>query len=58
MRNRLSYVNEWRSIQLMEAALLNGRTVDQIKEFAKEVKNWTSFRETMEKWAQEESDSR
>lgn len=53
LRNRLSYVNQWQSIRLMEAALANGWTTDQISDFSKTVKNWTTFRETMELWADE-----
>jgi len=51
LRNRLSYLNEWKSIQLMEKAHLAGHSVDEIELFAKEVSNWSSFRETMEEWA-------
>ncbi len=50
LRNRLSYVNEWQSIQLMEKAYLNGLQVELMEELAKEVKNWTEFREALEGW--------
>jgi len=51
LRNRLSYLNEWKSVQLMEKAHLAGHSVDEIELFTKEVSNWTQFRETMEEWA-------
>jgi phosphoserine phosphatase len=57
LRNRLNYVNQWKSIQLMEAALLNGWDVEQIREVAKEARNWTVFRQTMERWAEETPDN-
>lgn len=53
LRNRLHYVNEPMALQLMEQAVLCGITPDQIKELAKEVRNWTNFRLTMEEWIED-----
>lgn len=48
LRNRLSYINEWMCVKLMEQALEVGVTMENLKEFALQVKNWTQFRETLE----------
>lgn len=53
LRNRLSYVNDHKSIQLMEAALKAGIDIDEIKEYAKQVKNWSSFQDTLQLWIEE-----
>ena len=52
LRNRLSYVNEWKAIKLMEAAFEVGWPNEEIKQYALEVKNWSTFRDTMETWAE------
>lgn len=50
LRNRLRYLNEWQSIQLMEEAVINGVDIEQIKDLAKTTPNWSSFHETIEDW--------
>jgi len=55
LRNRLSYINEWKSIQLMESAYQAGCSIDEIKQCALAVRSWTCFRETMEAWSQGEA---
>lgn len=50
LRNRLSYVKDWQSIQLMEEALTSGIEIEQIKDLAKRTSNWSSFRDTLEDW--------
>jgi hypothetical protein len=50
LRNRLSYVNDWQSIQLMEEAITNGIEIEQIKDLAKKTPNWSSFKATLEDW--------
>lgn len=52
LRNRLSYLNEWKSIQLMEKAHLAGYSLDDIEAYTKETRNWSNFRDTMEEWAE------
>ncbi len=49
LRNRLTYVNEWMAIQLLEKVHLAGVQIEVLENFAKEVKNWTQFRETLER---------
>ena len=49
LRNRLSYINEWMTIQLLEKVHLAGVQIEVLENFAKEVKNWTQFRETLER---------
>jgi len=54
LRNRLSYWGdsyEWRSIKLMEAAHLNGWSIEEIQSCTKTIPNWSSFIETMTLWA-------
>jgi len=53
LRNRLSYLNEWQSIQFMERAFLAGHSTDEIIEHCKIVRNWTGFKKTMLSWARE-----
>lgn len=53
LRNRLDYVHEWKSVKIMERAVLAGIPTEQIKEFAIEVSNWSSFRDTLETWIEE-----
>lgn len=53
LRNRLSYVNDRVSIQLMESALEAGIGIEQIREFSKQVRNWSSFKDTLELWITE-----
>jgi len=52
LRNRLSYLNDWMSIQLMEKAHLAGHSLNEIENYTKETPNWSSFRATMEDWAE------
>lgn len=49
--NRLHYVSKSWAMQLMEDAVLAGWHVDDIQDCAKEVRNWSSFKETMLDWA-------
>jgi hypothetical protein len=52
LRQRLSYLNEWQCMQLMEAAIvIGGADVGRIEAVSKEVRNWTQFKEIMESWA-------
>lgn len=51
LRNRLTYVNEWQSIQLMEGAIVAGLSTDEIQDIAKQVTSWTQFKQAMEGWA-------
>lgn len=54
LRNRLSYLNEWQAIQLMENAHVMGQvTLDVIQQYTTETPNWTSFKETMIDWAKD-----
>jgi hypothetical protein len=50
LRKRLSYVNERALIQFMERTLKSGVPVEAIESLAKEARNWTVFKETMESW--------
>lgn len=59
LRNRLHYVNEWKSIQIMEKVVLAGAHTDDIKEVALVTTNWTEFQMEMAemlKELQEEQD--
>lgn len=50
LRNRLHYVNEYKALEYLKLAHLEvGISIDSLKEFAKEVKNWTEFRVTIER---------
>lgn len=54
LRKRITYVNQWQSMQLMQAALQAGKSTEEIKQLALSVRNWTQFRTTMEEWAPSE----
>lgn len=43
LRKRLNYVNEWKSIEMLKEAVAAGQSIDDLKELAKTVKNWTQF---------------
>lgn len=50
LKRRLTYVNDWMAIQLMEEAIQAGVNLDDLREFSKTVKNWSTFRNTIENW--------
>lgn len=54
LKNRLSYVSQWESVKLMEAAFLSGHSTDGIINYCKEVSSWTTFKATMKAWAEED----
>jgi len=43
LKNRLSYFNQWKSIEIMEAAVLSGTNIEAIEDTAKCVNSWTQF---------------
>lgn len=47
LRNRLHYVNDRKCMLLLEEAYKRGTTIEDMKEIAKSVKNWTEFSETL-----------
>lgn len=57
LRNRLPYVNEHQSIELMRDAVQYGIPVQDIEDLSKVIKNWTEFRDTLEKWQLQRSTS-
>ncbi len=48
LRNRVSYCNDWKAIELLRAAADAGADVEDLVEITKEVRNWTQFRAAME----------
>lgn len=48
LRNRLRYCDDKKALKLLEEAYLNGASIENLKEFAKEVRNWSQFREGIE----------
>lgn len=49
LRNRI-YVNEIQAMNLLKNSLKNGYPIDRLMEYAKIVRNWTTFREHMEEF--------
>lgn len=47
LRNRVSYCNDWKAIELLRAAAEAGADVEDLVEITKEVRNWTEFRAAM-----------
>ncbi len=48
LRNRLTYVNELLTLQLLQKAVELGANLDSLEQNAKSVKNWTQWRQTLE----------
>ena len=61
LRNRLSYVNEQRALELLERCVELGADIDSLREHAKSVRNWTQWRQGVEffiaRWEHIEADS-
>lgn len=47
LRNRFSYVNERRAMELLEEAYQSGKTIDDIRTIAATAKNWTAWHNMM-----------
>ncbi|MBN1135855.1 MAG: HNH endonuclease [Anaerolineae bacterium] len=50
LRNRLSYVNPWMAMKLLQQAREAGIELDELQDLACQVTSWTQFRETIEDW--------
>ena len=50
LRNRISYVDYQKSLYWLTQAIEQGIDVEELKELAKTVKNWTEFRNAMEEY--------
>ncbi len=48
LKNRISYVDETKSLNWMMQAIECGHTTDDLKQIALDVRNWTQFREAMQ----------
>lgn len=48
LRNRLSYINYAECLRLIKGAVEAGYSIESITDFAKTVKNWTTFRDELE----------
>ncbi len=48
LRNRLQYLNERMALELLEEAVLNDADIENLKDHAKKVKNWTNWRNALE----------
>ncbi|WOF74158.1 HNH endonuclease [Parvibaculaceae bacterium PLY_AMNH_Bact1] len=53
LRNRLAFVNERVCMSLLRDARDAGADVDKMQELAKEVRNWTQWRSTLEEFIEE-----
>jgi hypothetical protein len=53
MRNRFTYLNEWKALSLMEKALKAGMDIDEIKSTAIDCRSWSHWRETIETFLEE-----
>lgn len=47
LRNRLHYVNEWKSLELLESAYNKGAKIQDLKDISLKCRNWTDFQEGM-----------
>lgn len=52
LRNRLSYLNESMALGLLRKSVRLGAPIEALKEFALEVKNWTTWRASMEAYVE------
>lgn len=56
LRNRLDYVNQKMCVRMLRDAVACDICMDSVKEFAKNVRNWTDFRDAIEGYIQGRSD--
>lgn len=57
LRNRLSYINEWKAVELMKNAYENGLDTDTMKAISLECASWTDFVEIISEMAMEVLDN-
>jgi len=50
LRNRLGYFDQNRGLRLLEDAIETGASIESLEKFAKDVRNWTEWRNGMEKF--------
>ena len=48
LRNRLSYIDERKSVEYLKLLFTNGDTFESVKDYCCHVRNWTQFRTDME----------
>ena len=48
LKNRLSSLNMWKTLDLLEEAYSHGFDLEELKKLAKEVRSWTEFRNAIE----------
>lgn len=53
LRNRLSYLDEIKAIQLLKDAVAANATIDSLEKHAKSVDNWTEWRTDLEEYIEE-----
>lgn len=53
LRNRLSYLNEGLALGLLRKSVKLGASIESLKEFALEVRNWTNWRAGMEEFIEQ-----
>ena len=56
LKNRLSYLDEAKTIRYLESAYLKGVSIETLKDHAKQVRNWTEFRYDMDELLEGEGD--
>lgn len=54
LRNRVSYCNEAKAIQLLKEAVEYGAQIESLEELTKDVRNWTQWRSTLENFIDEQ----
>lgn len=55
-KNRFSYINEYKAIQLLEQAYLDNASIESLKEFTIKCRNWTQFKNGLEEYIKEYND--
>lgn len=53
LRNRLRYVDERKVVAITKEAILLGVDVERLRQFSKEVRNWSEYRESVEAYIEE-----
>jgi len=56
LRNRLTYFDDHKAFALLERAYLAGASIESLREFSKEVRNWTDFRIELEDFIERHED--
>jgi len=53
LRNRFNYINEWKALNMLESAYLEGASIEGLKEIALTTNHWSAFEDAIHEFMQE-----